>query len=528
MADSTTNFDIRFKTTADLAAAKQVKDSIDGIANAQNKASGSGRNMGNAMLQASRGLQDFAAAGLPGIINNVEGIAAGLGMGAGIAGAATVAAVAIQAIGPHILNLINALIPLDDALGKTAAKLEQDAVEAGQAYVAAVDNAGKQTKAFEDRLKAEQTALDNVNTAIDRQVKLLEARAKIQAMIADAQTQGRIEDIKASGLPPQEEARRIAEEQIKAQQQKAAIEEKQRQDAMTGAQGKYANDIIASTNADENFKREQKKKEDAAQFALNEAEIAKAKNSLKYTNMAGDMTAAEWEAQKKRDKEIKADIARREKYNADILARNGGQSPTALPQDQINVLKQQADQLKAQFMQSMKEVADLALQQQIEREKAAAQRAAETDKIAKDYTKAAYPGLPVFNDPNAGDATGRPYVTPQLPGAGMPTRSPLDGGFLPPLGAPLGGPSAPDPFFGRGYAPTGPSGQGSPLDTGLKDLAAPVQRAADAIQGSPLNLADALGKPLETIATAYTNQRKEVADLTTRLKTVEAQVKNTR
>lgn len=70
------------------------------------KAAGSAANMGRAILNASRGIQDFQAAGLNGIINNVEGIASAFGVGAGVAGAVTLAAVAIQSLSPAIQSAI--------------------------------------------------------------------------------------------------------------------------------------------------------------------------------------------------------------------------------------------------------------------------------------------------------------------------------------------------------------------------------------------------------------------------------------
>lgn len=55
------------------------------------------------LLQLSRAVDD-AQYGLRGVINNVEGVARGLGVGAGVAGMATMAAVAINALAPAIEN----------------------------------------------------------------------------------------------------------------------------------------------------------------------------------------------------------------------------------------------------------------------------------------------------------------------------------------------------------------------------------------------------------------------------------------
>jgi hypothetical protein len=59
-----------------------------------------------AMMQLGRSVQDFQAAGLYGITNNIEGLAMALGLGGGLAGVATLAFVALQAFGPELSKLI--------------------------------------------------------------------------------------------------------------------------------------------------------------------------------------------------------------------------------------------------------------------------------------------------------------------------------------------------------------------------------------------------------------------------------------
>lgn len=88
------------------AAVVQAQQAGQKISQGMNQASAAsqktGANMNMAILQASRGIQDFQAAGLMGIVNNVEGIASAFGLGAGVAGMATLAAVAIQSLSPII------------------------------------------------------------------------------------------------------------------------------------------------------------------------------------------------------------------------------------------------------------------------------------------------------------------------------------------------------------------------------------------------------------------------------------------
>lgn len=70
----------------------------EGSETARSKVAG----LGQSFLQLGRGVQDFQAAGLNGIINNVEGLTTALGMGTGLAGVLTIAATAVMAFGPAL------------------------------------------------------------------------------------------------------------------------------------------------------------------------------------------------------------------------------------------------------------------------------------------------------------------------------------------------------------------------------------------------------------------------------------------
>lgn len=75
-------------------AAPQVSQAGDALDRGGKKAA----NFGQGMLQGSRAVQDFSAAGIPGMVNNVEGIAAALGLGASAAGGFTLAFVALEVV----------------------------------------------------------------------------------------------------------------------------------------------------------------------------------------------------------------------------------------------------------------------------------------------------------------------------------------------------------------------------------------------------------------------------------------------
>lgn len=64
------------------------------------------KNLGFAMLTLGRGVQDFQAAGLMGITNNVEGLGVAMGMSAGAAGALTLGVVGLQVAMPVLKNRI--------------------------------------------------------------------------------------------------------------------------------------------------------------------------------------------------------------------------------------------------------------------------------------------------------------------------------------------------------------------------------------------------------------------------------------
>lgn len=78
-----------------------------------------GARQGNGLAGSAQGLLNISRAiddvqyGFRGVINNIEGIVMGLGFGAGVAGAATIAAVALNAIVPKIAEIVTATGPME-------------------------------------------------------------------------------------------------------------------------------------------------------------------------------------------------------------------------------------------------------------------------------------------------------------------------------------------------------------------------------------------------------------------------------
>ena len=120
---------LRAGLAAAMVQAQQAGQKISQSMNQAGQASAKGgANMNMAILQASRGIQDFQAAGLMGIVNNVEGIATAFGMGAGVAGMVTLAAVAIQSLTPAIKS---AITEAEQFFGVWKSESEKAAVSVG-------------------------------------------------------------------------------------------------------------------------------------------------------------------------------------------------------------------------------------------------------------------------------------------------------------------------------------------------------------------------------------------------------------
>lgn len=97
-------------TQAQQAGAKMASAMNQG---ASQSSSGGLAGRAQGLLSISRAIDDVQY-GFQGVINNIEGIAMGLGLGSGIAGAATIAAVAMNALVPRVLELVQAKYPIRD------------------------------------------------------------------------------------------------------------------------------------------------------------------------------------------------------------------------------------------------------------------------------------------------------------------------------------------------------------------------------------------------------------------------------
>lgn len=190
-------------------ASAGARVNVTNLHEAQEKAAGSSRNMGNAMLQASRGLQDMQY-GIAGAVNNLEGIASAMGLGAGVAGVVTVLAVAVQTLGPHVLDWLKSLDTEAAKLTELKASLERAGGAIKGDYSSNVANASRISEAFTQHLKQERDALEANDRALESNLKLLKQRADLQKTENQRRLESDIADIKAQKLSQDQEQAAIA------------------------------------------------------------------------------------------------------------------------------------------------------------------------------------------------------------------------------------------------------------------------------------------------------------------------------
>jgi len=509
MADNTTNFDIRFKTTADLAAAKLTENAVKGVKQAnegldqsQGKVAGSSRNMGNALLQGSRALQD-SQYGFAGVVNNLEGIASAMGLGAGVAGVVTVLAVAMQSAAPHIEAFFASL---------DKSKIATDALKALQDQLTGTVQvktfAEKSAEDLAKAIQAESDVIEAESTAIERNLKLLEKRTEIESQAAKSKLDSDIEDIKAQGLPPEQEAQAIA-----AKKKEALDEQFVRDQAAQDARLKAADDEVMN----------QAKGVEQASAARAKAE-ADFKRVIDYDTVNSQIAQAQKEADDA--KATQQATLMQESPNPEDLQRAEQQQKDA--EEKVKTLQAQAAQIFTSGPMADKGTAQAALaaRQKEEQERAAALKKANEERLAMQQMEQldAQGRLNTYNAQNVKIARGANpgvYDPANLQGgAEAGSVNPLTGS-VEGLGSPLGsGTARPLP------APVQPANGAN--------LAGPLQQAANALEGNPLaSLVSELGKPLQSAASSMEAMAKSAQNAVNqaktfdqRIKTLEAQQKN--
>ena len=98
---SAAEFDAETKRVA--ASSRNLESALDQLSG--KKGGGGAAGAGQSFLQLGRITQDFTQGGIGGILNNVEGLTAALGLGSGLAGVLTIVGVAAFTAKPYIMDL---------------------------------------------------------------------------------------------------------------------------------------------------------------------------------------------------------------------------------------------------------------------------------------------------------------------------------------------------------------------------------------------------------------------------------------
>lgn len=231
------------------ASAAAAASSLNALHGAQERASGSSRNMGNALLQGSRALQDMQY-GLAGAVNNLEGIASALGLGAGVAGIVTVLAVTLQQLGPQIAKFFD---------GLSTDKIQTDGLKSFVDQLGLVstgrDRAAIAGERFKNQLAAEDAALKAQMAVIKENTALFNLRNAAAQGQAEFETQQAIEDIRAQGLPREVEAAAIAEKKLALLERQAELQKAASDQALITAQQEAAAAAAAAASAEQEAQR---------------------------------------------------------------------------------------------------------------------------------------------------------------------------------------------------------------------------------------------------------------------------------
>lgn len=203
-------------------------------ADAATRAAGNTRNMGQTLLNLSRGAQD-AQYGLAGLVNNLEGIAASLGLGAGVAGVVTLLAVVVQQVGPHVVEWFKSLDAERKKQEELKTRLSETAKTIFGEWTPATDAAAASSKKFTTSIDAEKTSLNEMEQTLRTGLGLLKERQAIEDSAGKNKAEREIDKIKGLGLDPDEEQRRIAAVKINA-----LNEDKHRKEAALDAESNAA------------------------------------------------------------------------------------------------------------------------------------------------------------------------------------------------------------------------------------------------------------------------------------------------
>jgi hypothetical protein len=453
---------------------------------AQVKAAASSRNLGQSAFIAANAFQDFAAVGLPGVTNQVGQLGQAVGMSAGLAGGLMVLAVLADKLGPKLFAFFD---------GLSTDKIKLDGLKALQDQLGLLgtgkDRATIAGERFERQLAAEDAALKAQMAVIKENVALFNLRNAAAQGAAEFEAQQKIEDIKAQGLPKEQEASLIAQAKIELLNKQAALQKEASDNAIKAAQEEAAATNAAAADAEQEVARLDEIIARTARLTELQQEQARLEAELAGPTARGTgfIKGEGADAAEKRAQEIEAQIAANKAAQA--KASMGGLADASTP---AVAEKARADAAaKAQAAAAV--AANLGALSRAEEQKAA-NEAQKQEQERQRIAREAKPGVynPVNLAPPPDPLTG---IAPlPLPGLALPTpitappRDPLTGlAPLPGAGSfsqqppnPLGG-SAPQPLPQLDTAPLNNTSQSNDrANAAVLSFAQTVQRKNEELE----------------------------------------------
>ena len=388
--------------TQQAAQVAALRTRVAELGTATRGVEGSSRNTGNALLQLSRGAQD-AQYGLAGAVNNLEGIATALGLGAGVAGVVTVLAVAVQQLGPPVIAWFKSLDVEGANLDKLKERLSEAATTILGTWTPAQENAAQSGKHFTDSLNDQKTAADNLQGSLKTALDLLKQRHALEEELGKNKADREIDTIKAKGMAPDDESRAIAAVQIKQLNDSKRRAEEAMQAEQTIAAQRVDNSSQSAAKATATRAKLEAEKDNALSFvgineeivggkdkdgnvtkkgAIDRVDEAKALHMQTYASEGRTPEAmAEAENNLRREEERLAELLA---MRSEIIAKNGGTEnfrPIAEIDKNIGEASQHEQQQQAASKSALDEKAILDAQQQTQRERLADDYNAQAAKI---------------------------------------------------------------------------------------------------------------------------------------------------
>jgi hypothetical protein len=241
MADQNVNVKVNFSssgstqvagaTTQVTNALSQATKTANGAAQAQDAVKKSSGSSAQGFLMLAQAAQD-AQYGFAGVVNNIPGIITGLGMGAGVAGVVSMAAVGVQVLTKNV-----------DIFGTEAAKAAKEANELRNELMDSANAAFMAAKSAEQNAEAERLLAEEVKKSDDAYKSAINSineshRAKISDLDATSQliaatqqlTQAQIDLSEArKEITPEEATRRRNLTQIQGAEERQRISEQMMQ-----------------------------------------------------------------------------------------------------------------------------------------------------------------------------------------------------------------------------------------------------------------------------------------------------------